>query len=81
MTFSSNHDPAELYQVDKAAWQQMRKHESNPDVAAYQQILLQGKDNVVCTQMYDVEGPEHRWEWAQGVQLLLCRGLSVVQGK
>ena len=36
---------------------------------------MQGKDNVVCAQMYDQS------EWAQGVPLLVHRGLSVVQDK
>ena len=48
-------------------------------MVAYQKIQLQGKDNVVCTQMYDGEGREYQREWAQGVRLLVCTGLSVVQ--
>ena len=44
-------------------------------------IRLQGKDNVVCAQMYNKEGREYQPEWAQGVPLLVRRGLSVVQDK
>ena len=36
---------------------------------------------MVCTQMYDGEGREYQRERAQGVPLLVRRGLSVVQGK
>ena len=32
-------------------------------------------------QMYDTEGREYQWEWAQGVPLLVQRGLSIVQDK
>ena len=59
----------------------MKLHEADPDVVAYQEIKLQGKDNVVCAQMYDKEGREYQREWAQGVPLLVRRGLSVVQDK
>ena len=50
-------------------------------MTAYQEIRLQGKDNVVCTQMYDREGHEYQRECAQGVPLLVRRGLNVVQDK
>ena len=59
----------------------MKLHEADPDVVAYQEIRLQGKDNVVCAQTYDKEGREYQREWAQGVPLLVRRGLSVVQDK
>ena len=59
----------------------MRLHEADPDVVAYERIRLKGKDNVVCAQMYDKEGREYQREWAQGVPLLVRRGLSVVQEK
>ena len=81
MKLYTHNDPAALYRADKAAWQQMRLHEADPDVVAYQEIRSQGKDNVVCAQMYDKEGREYQREWAQGVPLLVCRGLSVVQDK
>ena len=35
----------------------------------------------MCAQMYDREGREYQREWAQGVPLLVRRGLSVVQDK
>ena len=50
-------------------------------MVAYQEIRLQGKDNVVCAQMYDKEGQEYQREWAQGLLLLVRRGLSVVQDR
>ena len=81
MELYTHNDPAALYRADKAAWQQMKLHEADPDVVAYQEIRLQGKDNVVCAQLYDKEGREYRREWAQGVPLLVRRGLSVVQDK
>ena len=81
MKLYTHNDPAALYRADKAAWQQMKLHEADPDVVAYQEIRLQGKDNVVCAQMYDKEGREYQREWAQGVPLLVRRGLSVVQDK
>ena len=81
MKLYTHNDPAALYPVDKAAWQPMKLHEADPDVLAYQEIRLQGKDNVVCAQMYDKEGREYQREWAQGVPLLVRRGLSVVQDK
>ena len=77
----THNDPAALYRADRAAWQQMKLHEVDPDVVAYQGIRLQGKDNVVCAQMYDKEGREYQREWAQGVPLLVRRGLRVVQDK
>ena len=55
MKLYTHNDPAALYRADKAAWQQMKLHEADPDVVAYQEIRLQGKDNVVCAQMYDKE--------------------------
>ena len=79
MRLYTNNDPAALYWADKAAWQQMGLHEADPDVVAYQDIRFKGKDNVVCGQMYDKEGREYQWEWAQGVPLLVPSGLSVVQ--
>ena len=81
MKLYTHNDPAALYRADKAAWQQMRLHEAGPDVVAYQDIRLKGKDNVVCAQMYVKEGREYQREWAQGVPLLVRRGLSVVQDK
>ena len=81
MKLYTHNDPAALYRANKAAWQQMKLHEADPDVVAYQEIRLQGKDNVVCAQMYDKEGREYQREWAQGVPLLVRRGLSVVQDK
>ena len=81
MKLYTHNDPAALYRADKAAWQQMKLHEADPDVVAYQEIRLQGKDNVVCAQMYDREGREYQREWAQVVPLLVRRGLSVVQDK
>ena len=42
---------------------------------------MKGKDNVVCAQMYDKQGGEYQPEWAQGVPLLVRRGLSVMQDK
>ena len=81
MKLYTHNDPAALYRADKAAWQQMKLHEADPDVVAYQEIRLQGKDNVLCAQMYHKEGREYQREWAQGVPLLMRRGLSVVQDK
>ena len=79
MKLYTHNDPAALYRADRAAWQQMKLHEADHDVVAYQEIRLQGKDNVVCAQMYHKEGREYQREWAQGVPLLVRRGLSVVQ--
>ena len=81
MKVYTHNDPPALYRADKAAWQQMRLHEADPDVVAYQEIWLKGKDYVVCAHMYDGEGREYQREWAQGVPLLVRRGLSVVQDK
>ena len=81
MKLYTHNDPAALYRADKAAWQQMKLHEADPDVVAYQEIRLQGKDSVVCAQMYDKEGREYQREWAQGVPLLVRRGHSVLQDK
>ena len=81
MKLYTHNDPTALYRADKAAWQQRRLHEADPDVMAYQEIRLKGKDSVVCAQMYDKEGREYQREWAQGVLLLVRRGLSVVQDK
>ena len=81
MRLYTNNDPAALYWADKAAWQQMKLHEVDPDVVAYQERRLQGKINVVCAQMYDKKGREYQREWAQGMPLLVRRGLSVVQDK
>ena len=81
MKLYTHNDPAALYRADKAAWQQMRLHVADPDMVAYQEIQLEGKDNVVCAQMYDKEEREYQREWAQGVPLLVRRGLSVAQDK
>ena len=81
MKLYTHNDPAALYRADKAAWQQMRLHEADPDVVAYQEIRLKGKDNVMCAQMSDKEGREYQREGAQGVPLLVRRSLSVVQDK
>ena len=81
MKVSIHNDPAALYWADKAVWPQMGLHEADPDVVAYQEIRLKGKDKVVCAQMCDKEEREYLWEWAQGVPLLVRRGLSVVQDK
>ena len=75
MKLYTHNDPTALYRADKAAWQQMKLHEADPNVVAYQEIRLQGKDNVVCAQMYDKEGREYQREWAQGVLLLVRKGL------
>ena len=56
MKVYTHNDPAALYRADKAVWQQMRLHEADPDMVAYQEMRLIGKDNVVCAQMYDKEG-------------------------
>ena len=81
MKLYTHNDPAALYRADRAAWQQMRLHEADPDVVAYQEVPLKGKDNVLFAQMYDKEGREYQREWAQGVPLLVRRGLSLVQDK
>ena len=81
ITLYTHHDRAALYRADKATWQQMRLHEAKPDLAAYQELQLQRKDNVVCTQMYDGEEREYQREWAHGVPLLVCRGLSMEHHK
>ena len=47
MKLYTHNDPAAMYRADKAAWQQMRLHEADSDVAAYQEIWLPGKDNVL----------------------------------
>ena len=60
MKLYTHNDPASLYMGDKAAWQQMRLHEVDPDVVACQEIRLQGKDNVVCAQICDEEGREYQ---------------------
>ena len=65
MKLYTHNDPAAPYRADKAAWQQMRLYEADPDVVAYQEIRLKGKDNVLCAQMYDKEGREYQREWAQ----------------
>ena len=62
MKLYTHNAPAAFYRADKAAWQQMRLHEADPDVVGYQEIRLQGKDNVVRMQMYDGEGPEYQRE-------------------
>ena len=60
MKLYTHNDPAALYRADKAAWQQMKVHEADPYVVAYQEIRLQGKDKVVCAQVYDKEGREYQ---------------------
>ena len=79
MKLYTHDDPSALYRADKAAWQQMKLHEADPDVVAYKEIRLQGKDNVVCAHMYDKEERGYEPEWAQRVLLLVRRGLSVMQ--
>ena len=81
MKLYTHNDPAALYRADKAAWQQIRLQEADPEVVAYQEIRLKGKDNAVYAQMYDKERKEYQRDWAQGVLLLVRRGLSVVQDK
>ena len=81
MKLRTYNDPAVLYRADKVAWQQMRLHDADPYVVAYQEIRLKGKDNVVCAQMYDKEGRVFHRECAQGMPLLVRRGLSLVQDK
>ena len=76
MRLYTHNDPAALYQADK-----MRLHEADPNVVAYKEIRLKGKVTVVCAQLYDKEGKEYQQDWAQGVPLLMCRGLRVVQDK
>ena len=34
MKLCTHNDPAALYRADKAAWQQMKLHEADPDVVA-----------------------------------------------
>ena len=53
MKLCTHNDSAALYPAGKAAWHQMRLHEADTDMVAYQEIRLQGKDNVVCAQMYN----------------------------
>ena len=62
MKLYTQNDPAALFRADKAGWPQMRLHEADPEVVAYQEIRLKGKDNVVCAQMYDKEGREYQRE-------------------
>ena len=81
MKLYTHNDPAAQYRADKAAWQQLRLHEAAPDVVAYQEIRLEGKDNIVCAQMYDKERREYQREWAQGVPLLVRRGLQCRAGQ
>ena len=81
MKLYTHNDPAALYWADKAEWLQMRLHEADPDVVAYQEIRLKANDNFVCAEMYDKEGREYQQEWAQGEPLLVRRGPSVVQDK
>ena len=80
MKLYTHNDPAALYRADKTAGQQMRLHEGNPDVVAYQEIRLQERDNVVCTQMYDKEGRDYQREWTQRVPLLVRRGRAGQEG-
>ena len=70
-----------LYRADKAAWQQMRLHKADLDVVTYHEVQLRGRDNVVCTQMYNGEGREYQQVRAQGVPRLVRGGLSVVQDR
>ena len=79
MKLYTHNNPAALYWADKAAWRQM--HEADPDMVLYQEIRFQGKDKVVCAQMYDKKGRGYQREWAQGVPLLVGRRLSVVHDK
>ena len=81
MKLNTHNEPAALYGADKAAWEQMRLQEADPDVVAYQEIRLDGKDKVVCAQMWDKEEREYQREWAQGVPLFMRKGLSVMQDK
>ena len=60
MKLYTHNDPVALYRADRAAWQQMRLQEANSDVVVYQEIRLQGTDNVVRTQMYNEEGQEYQ---------------------
>ena len=51
MKLYTHNNTVALYRADKSLWQGMRQQEADPDVAAYQEIRLQGNDNVVCTQI------------------------------
>ena len=62
MKLYTHNDPAALDRADKAGWQQMKLHEADTDVVAYQEIRLKGKDNVVCAQMYNKGGREYQRE-------------------
>ena len=47
------------------------------DVAEYEEIQLQGRDNVVFAQMQAGKGPEYQGESAQEVPLLVGSGLTL----
>ena len=60
MALYSHNDPAALYWADKVARQQMRLQDAGPDVAAYQEIRLQEKDNIMCPQAYNLKRREYQ---------------------
>ena len=74
MKLYTQNDPAALYRADKAASQQMRLYEADPDVVAYQETVKAG-DNVVCARIDDTEGQQHQLELAPWLPLLVRRGL------
>ena len=77
MKLYTHNDPSALYRADKAAWQQMKLHEADPNVVAYQEIRLQGKDNVVCTQMYDKEGKSTSGSGRRGCRCWCAEGSAL----
>ena len=74
----ANNDPAALYRADTAPRQRMRLHEADSDVAVYQEIRLQGRDDTMSCAIICMMERYHR-EWVQGVTLLVRQGLNVVK--
>ena len=56
----TENDPAALYWAAEASRQQMLLWKADPIVAAYQEIHLQGKDNVLCNHLCYAEGLEYK---------------------